>query len=140
LFSANTPSLKANPQLCIVGCARALILTSQVHEHNPWLAYSKEIHNVREWGAVPKVFDLLDERPLSPNEATKLIELILGRAVADLPNPQVDPDGYIKGLSLALKQFPSIFDVNKSRLVPWIDVAIFSRVALKRSPKNCIIS
>ena len=94
---------------------------------------------MREWGAVPKVFDLLDERPLGPNEAAKLIELILGRAVADLPNPQVDPDGYIKGLNLALKQFPVVFDADKSRMAPWIDVTSFSKVVLKKS-QICAIS
>ena len=122
-----------------VGCARGLILNSQVHKHNPWLAYSKEIQNVREWGAVPKEFDLLDERPLGPNEAAKLIELILGRAVADLPNPQVDPDGYVKGLNLALRQFPAVFDADKSRMGPWVDVASFTKVVLKKS-QICAIS
>ena len=94
---------------------------------------------MREWGAVPKVFDLLDERPLGPNEAAKLIELFLGRAVADLPNPQVDPGGYIEGLNRALKQFPAVFDAHKSRMVPWVDVASFTKVVLKRG-SGCIIS
>ena len=94
---------------------------------------------MREWGAVPKEFDLLDERPLGPNEAAKLIEHILGRAVADLPNPQVDPDGYIKGLNLALKQFPAVFDADRSRMAPWVDVASFKKVALKKS-HGCIVS
>jgi hypothetical protein len=48
----------------------------QVHEHNPWLAYGEALHRVREFGAAPKILDLLDERALHPAEARDLVEMI----------------------------------------------------------------
>jgi len=60
----------------------------QVHEHNPWVAYGEALHRVREFGAAPKLFDLLDERRFYPSEGRELVEMILG--VTMRTDPGVD--------------------------------------------------
>ena len=51
---------------------------AEVHEHNPWLAYGEALQRTREWGVAPKVFDLLDERPLK-GESTSGLRLPIPR-------------------------------------------------------------
>lgn len=62
----------------------------EVCSSNRWLSYTESLHRVREWGNVPKLFDLLDERKLSLSETQQFIAYILGNdMVANLPNIQV---------------------------------------------------
>ena len=73
---------------------------AEVHKANPWLAYAEPLHRLREWGGLPKVFDLLDEKSLAPNEASEVVRHILGPTAADMPNPQasfllLDPLGIV---------------------------------------------
>ena len=42
---------------------------NEVCELNPWLSYPMVLHRLREFGSSDKIFDLLDERPLSLAEA-----------------------------------------------------------------------
>jgi hypothetical protein len=80
----------------------------EVCSKNHWLSYTDNLHRVREWGSVPKLFDLLDERTLSLTEAHQFIGLVLGKdAVSTLPDIQV-ANAYIYHslfLSLSLSTF-----------------------------------
>ena len=42
---------------------------SEVHEKNPWLTYGEPIQRLREFGIAIKELDLLDEAPLSKEQA-----------------------------------------------------------------------
>jgi len=42
---------------------------SEVHEKNPWLTYGEPIQRLREFGVAIKELDLLDEAPLSKEQA-----------------------------------------------------------------------
>jgi hypothetical protein len=50
----------------------------EVHSSgNGWLTYSPLIHKIREGGTLLKLFDLLDERPLTPVEIILFSQLVL---------------------------------------------------------------
>jgi len=94
---------------------------AEVGENNGWLTYSAALHRLREWGCDAKVFDVLDEKKLSIPEMASLVELILGPKAEDLPNPQLDWEGFLKGLEAVQASLPKVWDPLRSRKVPWVD-------------------
>ena len=44
----------------------------EVHEKNPWLIYGEPLQRLREFGISIKEVDLLDEKPLSPDEVRRI--------------------------------------------------------------------
>lgn len=62
----------------IEGEAKEIVSTG-----NGWLTYTPLIHTVREGGTFMKLFDLLDERPLTPVEIALLSQLLLRPAGED---------------------------------------------------------
>jgi hypothetical protein len=61
----------------------------EVRELNPWIGYGEALHRVREFGAAPKVFDLIDEKKLAITESADFIRHVIGDGAVDLPDPQV---------------------------------------------------
>jgi len=51
----------------------------EVYEHNPWLTYCLLLHRVREMGHYHPLLDLLDERPLTPEEIRDFCRLLYGK-------------------------------------------------------------
>merc|ERR1719476_774230 len=63
----------------------------EVYEHNPWLNYALPLHRIREMGFSHKLFDLLDERPLTKDELLEFFRLIFGEDKFDsVPDPQIE--------------------------------------------------
>merc|ERR1712151_1215293 len=62
---------------------------------NGWFAYTPLIHRIREGGTMERLFDLLDERPLMPNEIANFLELLF-RAPGDAPFPRKPQELYEK--------------------------------------------
>ncbi len=101
----------------------------EVHSFNPWVAYGEPLHRVREFGAAPRVLDLLDERAFSVSEAAELVALVLGvDATAALPDPRVDLEDYRAALAGLLTDVPEVFDADKERMMPWFDAVRFGAV------------
>jgi len=77
----------------------------EVNEHNPWLNYALPLHRMREMGYHDRVFDLIDERPLSTFELRDFCRLLMGDKHMDgLPDPSVDWEGFVGGLDQWLRQ------------------------------------
>lgn len=101
---------------------------AEVCGHNPWLAYGLPLQRLREWGCSNKVFDLLDEKPLSIGEMKDLVGLVLGRSAdADLPHPQIDWDAFEREVSSALGEAVMTYNPLKKRETPWVDLKILKR-------------
>lgn len=92
----------------------------EVHANNPWLTYAPSLHLARTMGLQEKLFDLLDESPLLPSQAKLLCERVLG--CAELPEPEVDPDGFAKALKAALSRLPAVYNPIRGAMTPWVDV------------------
>jgi hypothetical protein len=106
----------------------------EVFEHSPWLAYAEPLHRTREWGAAPKLFDLLDERAFSPREAAEMLGLILGPAARGLPDPSVEPDAYSNALAPVLATAGRVYSAHRNAVVAWCDLAVLTRRVLRPTP------
>lgn len=50
----------------------------EIYKHNRWLNYCLPLHRCRELGYQHRIFDLLDERPLTKDEVVEFCSLLLG--------------------------------------------------------------
>jgi hypothetical protein len=87
---------------------------------NGWLPYSPLLHRIREGGTFVKLFDLLDERRLTPTEVSIFSQLLL-RNEGDAPLPRSAED-FCAALEEAVDDAPSVYDPLRRRMVPPIDV------------------
>ena len=68
---------------------------AEIQQHNPWLTYGLPIHRMRELGYHDRVFDLLDERPLTTAEMRDFLCLLLGD-LDGVPDPSGDWSGFLQ--------------------------------------------
>mmetsp|Transcript_53553 Transcript_53553/g.106570 ORF Transcript_53553/g.106570 Transcript_53553/m.106570 type:complete len:369 (-) Transcript_53553:347-1453(-) len=116
---------------------------AEVAEHNGWLTYSAQLHRLREWGCQHKVLDVLDEKTLGVSEMKGLIELILGQSALDLPNPQLDYNGFEEALKGVLAQSKDVWDPLRNRKCPWFDVRKLRKTydkGVSAGGCNCVIA
>ena len=76
---------KLDQQLEIpIECVSDYITESkEVRRYNPWLNYSRHIHQCREVGFDHRVFDLLDECPLSKDDLYDFLTVLFGAEAFD---------------------------------------------------------
>ncbi|KAH8068102.1 hypothetical protein JL721_7052 [Aureococcus anophagefferens] len=124
---------------------------NEVCELNPWLSYPMVLHRLREFGSSDKIFDLLDERPLSLAEARagKESEIpnfkgsSLGRCGGGGPRADLGPQAraptrsstsaFSRALKGALACEPAVWCPLRKRLLPWINVRKLRKLR-KRKP------
>lgn len=95
----------------------------EVCEGNAWLTYGVELHHLREWGTSRKLIDMLDEKSLTVSEIRDFAGLVLGDdLMQELPHPQADLNGFIKGLTRSLATTPVIWDPLRQRKRAWMNV------------------
>jgi hypothetical protein len=101
----------------------------EVRNTNPWLNYCLPIHRMREMGFWNKLFDLLDERPLSKSELKEFMKLLFGAATVSETIPDVEDDwkGFCDGLTILLQQEQKQWNPLSKRLEPWIDMKQIKR-------------
>lgn len=111
----------------------------EVCTHSPWLCYGQPIHRVREWGVRNKIFDLIDERALTPAEARALVMLVLGGD--ELPHPEVDLRPFVEAVAQRQAQLGGRMPFNpvRKRHTPWIDTAQLQR-RIAQPGGRCAIS
>lgn len=97
-----------------------------------WLTYAQPLHRLREWGCMNKIFDLLDEKALSPSEMRELLITVLGEQ--DLPHPQVDYPSFEKATAQALAKLPLVYDPVRRQQKAWVDMSQLKR---KYDPTQC---
>lgn len=88
---------------------------------NPWLTYGAPLHRLREWGTQNKMFDLLDEKPLSGSEVRTMIGLLFGEgAIRDFPQPDLQWEAFQGRLGKLLEVQPTVYDPIRQRHCPWV--------------------
>ena len=108
----------------------------EVYRYNPWICYAEPLHRCRELGYHDRLFDMIDERPLTMGEARKFCSFLLGVNEYDLPDPAVDAKAFIKTLNIRLEQETMQFNPIKKKLTPWI---LTKELKKTFSNRNCAI-
>mmetsp|Transcript_4399 Transcript_4399/g.12620 ORF Transcript_4399/g.12620 Transcript_4399/m.12620 type:complete len:325 (-) Transcript_4399:365-1339(-) len=94
---------------------------AEVTGEQPWLSYGLPLHRLREFGFHDRVFDMLDERPLTKTELRDFCALLFGQAAFDgVPDPAIDWKGFVGDIERLLRQEQKTFDPLKKRPSAWI--------------------
>jgi len=88
---------------------------------NNWLVYSPLLHKIREGGMFVKLFDLLDERRLTPTEVFIFAQLLVQKEGRP-PIPQ-DARGFCMALENAVAEAPLVYDATHNCMAPPIRFA-----------------
>lgn len=100
----------------------------EVHEQNPWINYTLPLHRCREMGFHDRVFDMIDERPLTPGEVRDYCSLLFGVDHMDgVPDPAADWSSFVKDVGRMLKNERNQWDPIKKKVVPWIDLKALNK-------------
>uniref|UniRef100_A0A7S4QK78 SAM domain-containing protein n=3 Tax=Ditylum brightwellii TaxID=49249 RepID=A0A7S4QK78_9STRA len=101
----------------------------EVYEHNPWLNYGLPLHRTRELGFNDRVFDLIDERPLTKEEVRQFCALLFGEEQFDgVPDPSVDWFGFLADIEYMVKKEEGQWNPIKKKNMPWIDTKALNKV------------
>ena len=108
----------------------------EVYGHNKWLNYALPLHRMREMGYHNRIFDLLDERKLTPDELADFFRMLFGEdALAGVPDPQADWKSFLKSISTLNKNEPPQWNPVKKKAMPWINIKKLE----KAYSKGCVI-
>jgi len=95
----------------------------EVYRHNKWLNYGLPMHRCREMGYHDRLFDLIDERPLTKGEIREFCSLIFGvEDVDDIPDPGADWPGFVREINFLLRKEKLQWNPIKKKLMPWINL------------------
>merc|ERR1712165_597892 len=95
----------------------------EVTDCNKWLNYALPLHRCREMGYNDRIFDLIDERQLSPDELRDFLMLLFGSENFDgVPDPQADWKGFLKCITEMVQKEQKQWDPVKKRMAPWVDL------------------
>jgi len=95
----------------------------EVYEHNPWLNYALPLHRMRENGFYHKLFDLIDERPLTADELRDFFLLLYGADTLDgLPDPQIDWPRFMDRIAVVTHAEKPHYNPIKNKMRPWVDI------------------
>ena len=101
----------------------------EVYEHNPWLNYTLPLHRCREMGFFHRVFDMIDERPLSKSDLRDYVCLLFGDSGFDgMPDPTTDWDNFMRRLSDVVKKEAKQYNPISKKLEPWINLKVLNKV------------
>jgi len=108
----------------------------EVHKFNPWITYALPLHRCRELGYHDRLFDLIDERPLTAGEARSFCCFIFGVKEDGLPDPGEDPSAFLKCVKAMLDNEQLQWNPIKKKMTPWILVKDLKK---SFSNKNCVV-
>ena len=96
----------------------------EIYKINPWLTYGLPLHRMREMGFYHRIFDLLDEQPLSKSDVRDFVHLLFGPF--DTPDPDLDWDQFCTAVQhiQQQQQYNKVLQWNPvlQKLMPWIDI------------------
>ena len=109
----------------------------EVYEKNPWICYGFPLHRCRELGYHDRLFDLIDERPLTRGEARSFCCLIFGiKNEEELPDPAIHFSEFVKAVKSKLVLEHLQWNPMKKRMTPWI---LTKELAKSFSNRACVI-
>mmetsp|Transcript_24760 Transcript_24760/g.23789 ORF Transcript_24760/g.23789 Transcript_24760/m.23789 type:complete len:98 (-) Transcript_24760:381-674(-) len=86
------------------------------------------MHRIRELGYHDRLFDLIDERPLTKGEIRDFICLIFGIHDFDIiPDPAADWAGFIKSIRQIQKSEKMQWNPIKKKKCAWINVKALNK-------------
>ncbi|KAL3816436.1 hypothetical protein ACHAXA_000086 [Cyclostephanos tholiformis] len=97
----------------------------EVHLYNPWLTYGIGLHRLREAGLLPKIFDVLDERPLTLDQLHEFCRIFFigDEGCIDLPHPRKSSwENFFQALKVLMDKEKSQWNPVKKKVMPWIDM------------------
>lgn len=105
---------------------------------NAWLTYSPVLHLARLWGLPGKLYDALDEVRLVPAQIKEFVEDVLG--CDDLPEPELDPNAFVKAVTVALGTKPALVcDASSLQMRPWLELRELERAVRPRGESGCVL-
>jgi hypothetical protein len=109
----------------------------EVYQQNKWICYGMPLHRCRELGYHNRLFDLIDERPLTKEEVRSFCCLLFGIEEDHLPDPVVNFDGFLKAVKIRLQTEQLQWNPMKKKMTPWI---LTTELKKAYSGKACVIS
>jgi hypothetical protein len=100
----------------------------EVHQFNAWLNYSLPMHRCRELGYHDRLFDLIDERPLTKGELREFCVLLFGSELDAIPDPVSDWKDFIMYIQEQLKREMDQWNPIKKKTGPWISIKTLNRI------------
>mmetsp|Transcript_21544 Transcript_21544/g.32891 ORF Transcript_21544/g.32891 Transcript_21544/m.32891 type:complete len:383 (-) Transcript_21544:177-1325(-) len=95
----------------------------EVFGHNKWLTYGLPLHRCREFGFHDRLFDAIDERPLTKYELRCFCALLFGlRSNYDIPDPEEDWSGFKGEVKRLLKKECNQYNPMTKKMNPWINM------------------
>jgi hypothetical protein len=94
----------------------------EVTEANPWFNYGLPMHRCRELGYHDRLFDLIDERPLTKGELREFCVLLFGTDFDDIPDPVTDWENFIMYIVEKLQHEKLQWNPIQKKMKPWISV------------------
>ena len=111
----------------------------EVYEQNPWLNYTLPLHRMREMGFENRLFDLLDERPLSKSELRDFCILLSDTKKFDgVAEPEVDFGSFCKSINDMMKKEKHQWNPVKGKVTPLLDMKVMMKKC-KSSDDGCSI-
>lgn len=100
----------------------------EVQKQNPWLNYALPMHRCRELGYHDRLFDLIDERPLTKGELRDFCVLLFGTDYRTIPDPVVDWKGFLKYVKAHLSQEMPQWNPLTKKTKPWVSINRLNRI------------
>lgn len=92
----------------------------EVSKHNDWLTYAYPLHRLRESGFHDRVFDMLDERPLTHGELNNFCLVLFG--LDYLPDPALEWVSFLKAIDKQQKSEARVWNPVKQKMSKWLDL------------------
>jgi hypothetical protein len=100
----------------------------EVTGHNPWLNYALPLHRLREMGYHERIFDMLDERPLTKSEIRDFCSLLFGPNFDGVPDPSLDWNRFLADIERLLQQEAEQYNPVKMKVDSWISTKTMNRI------------
>ncbi|CAJ1953439.1 unnamed protein product [Cylindrotheca closterium] len=100
----------------------------EVSKKNPWLNYAIPMHRCRELGYHDRLFDLIDERPLTKGELRDFCVLLFGTQYEEIPDPLSAWKEFISYVESRLRKEKDQWSPIKKKLIPWINVKKLKKI------------
>jgi len=108
----------------------------EVRKHNRWLNYCLPMHRCRELGYHNRVFDFLDERPLTRGELRDFCAILFGSNFESIPDPNISWTNFLQYVQHQLELEDEQWHPLKKKKCPWISLKMLNRIYGKG---NCVV-
>jgi hypothetical protein len=101
----------------------------EVNAVNSWMTYGEATHKLREFGAIIKEFDLLDESTLSSEQMRTVVSILIGNGnVRSIPHPDEDWKVFLEAVQTLQSTTAPVYDPLRKALMPWVNIPNLCKV------------